>query len=59
MLADFGFRARHITTSPFGSQWFGSAGVPPAFLNLGRFAKNRRQDAGATKILRGSVQTVA
>jgi hypothetical protein len=55
MLADFGFRARHITTSRFGSQWFGGAGVPPAVLNFSRSVKNRlpllhrdKQDAGAT-----------
>jgi len=50
MLADFGFRARHITTGRIGSQWFGSAGVPPAILNLGGPAKNRRQDAGAANL---------
>jgi hypothetical protein len=48
MLADFGFRARHITTSGFGSQWFGGAGVPPAILNLRGPLENCRQDAGVT-----------
>jgi hypothetical protein len=51
MLADFGFRARHITTSRWGiamPDGFGSAGVPPAILNLRMPWKNCRQDAGAT-----------
>jgi hypothetical protein len=51
MLADFRFRARHITTSQWGSQrprQVGSAAVPPAILNLRRPAKDRRQDAGGT-----------